>query len=153
MRELSELVFSVCVVLVGVEVLAQLFPEKSGSLVHGLAVLLIVVSLINGVLHLDFDLPAVSGTFEVQTQAQSPSYAETGTALLRKRLYAILNTAGVAVRDGVDGIAVWYTQDDSGAVTIDRVRVCVEFGSDVDRAASLMRSVLTDAIRVDVFTS
>ena len=33
MRELYALVFSVCVVLIGTEMIVRLFPEKSGSLI------------------------------------------------------------------------------------------------------------------------
>ena len=41
MRELYALGFSVSAVLIAVEVLSHLFPEKSGALVHALAVLMI----------------------------------------------------------------------------------------------------------------
>lgn len=61
MRELYALVFSVCVVLIGTEMIVRLFPEKSGSLIHALAALMLLVVLVNGILKLqgtslDFDL-------------------------------------------------------------------------------------------------
>lgn len=48
MRELYALVFSVCVVLIGTEMIVRLFPEKSGSLIHALAALMLLVVLVNG---------------------------------------------------------------------------------------------------------
>ena len=62
MRELYALVFSVCMVLIGTEMIVRLFPEKSGSLIHALAALMLLVVLVNGILKLqsgvslDFDL-------------------------------------------------------------------------------------------------
>ena len=151
MRELYALVFLVCVVLIGTEMIVQLFPEKSGSLIHALAVLMLLVVLINGILKLqsgaslDFDLTE-TGEAE-STIAQS--YAEKGTALLKERLSALLESAGVDVP--VENIDIWYTQDDDGVVTVERVRVRVRFATDIDRADALLRSVLTEAIPVDVY--
>ena len=155
MRELYALVFSVSAVLIAVEVLSHLFPEKSGALVHALAVLMIAASLLNGILHLDVDFSfgELTQSVETDTEGTAALYAETGTTLLRKRLYALLDGAGIAVKDGADGIEIWYNQDDSGAVEIERVRVCVTFSTDIDRAAALLRSVLTEAIRTDVFAA
>ncbi|WP_417106490.1 hypothetical protein [Hominenteromicrobium sp.] len=151
MRELYALVFSVCVVLIGTEMIVRLFPEKSGSLIHALAVLILLVVLVNGILKLqsgaslDFDLTE-TGEAE-STIAQS--YAEKGTALLKERLSALLESAGVDVP--IENIDIWYTQDDDGVVTVERVRVRARFATDIDRADVLLRSVLTEAIPVDVY--
>lgn len=151
MRELYALVFSVCVVLIGTEMIVRLFPEKSGSLIHALAVLMLLVVLINGVLKLqsgvslEFDLPETDGAESTIAQ----SYAEKGTALLKERLSALLESAGVDVP--AENIDIWYTQDDDGVVTVERVRVRVRFATDIDRADVLLRSVLTEAIPVDVY--
>lgn len=151
MRELYTLVFSVCVVLIGTEMIVRLFPEKSGSLIHALAVLMLLVVLINGILKLqsgaslDFDLTETGEAESTITQ----SYAEKGTAILKERLSALLKSAGVDVP--VANIDIWYTQDDDGVVTVERVRVRVRFATDIDRADALLRSVLTEAIPVDVY--
>ena len=151
MCELYALVFSVCVVLIVTEMIVRLFPEKSGSLIHALAVLMLLVVLINGILKLqsgaslDFD---VTETGEVESSI-AQSYAEKGTALLKERLSALLESAGVDVP--VENIDIWYTQDDDGVVTVERVRVRVRFVTDIDRADALLRSVLTEAIPVDVY--
>lgn len=151
MRELYALVFSVCVVLIGTEMIVRLFPEKSGSLIHALAALMLLVVLVNGILKLqsgaslDFDLTETGEAESTITQ----SYAEKGTALLKERLSALLESAGVDVP--VENIDIWYTQDDDGVVTVERVRVRVRFATDIDRADALLRSVLTEAIPVDVY--
>lgn len=151
MRELYALVFSVCVVLIGTEMIVRLFPEKSGSLIHALAVLMLLVVLVNGILKLqsgaslDFDLTETGEAESTITQ----SYAEKGTAILKERLSALLESAGVDVP--VENIDIWYTQDDDGVVTVERVRVRVRFATDIDRADALLRSVLTEAIPVDVY--
>lgn len=151
MRELYALVFSVCVVLIGTEMIVRLFPEKSGSLIHALAVLILLVVLVNGILKLqsgaslDFDLTETGEAESTITQ----SYAEKGTAILKERLSALLKSAGVDVP--VANIDIWYTQDDDGVVTVERVRVRVRFATDIDRADALLRSVLTEAIPVDVY--
>ncbi|WP_417420019.1 hypothetical protein [Hominenteromicrobium sp.] len=151
MRELYALVFSVCVVLIGTEMIVRLFPEKSGSLIHALAVLILLVVLVNGILKLqsgaslDFDLTETSEAESTITQ----SYAEKGTAILKERLSALLKSAGMDVP--VANIDIWYTQDDDGVVTVERVRVRVRFATDIDRADALLRSVLTEAIPVDVY--
>lgn len=151
MRELYALVFSVCVVLIGTEMIVRLFPEKSGSLIHALAALMLLVVLVNGILKLqsgaslDFDL---TETGEAES-AIMQSYAEKGTAILKERLSALLKSAGMDVPAA--NIDIWYTQDDDGMVTVERVRVRVRFATDIDRADALLRSVLTEAIPVDVY--
>lgn len=151
MRELYALVFSVCVVLIGTEMIVRLFPEKSGSLIHALAALMLLVVLVNGILKLqsgvslDFDLTETSEAESTITQ----SYAEKGTAILKERLSALLKSAGMDVP--VANIDIWYTQDDDGVVTVERVRVRVRFATDIDRADALLRSVLTEIIPVDVY--
>ena len=151
MRELYALVFSVCVVLIGTEMIVRLFPEKSGSLIHALAALMLLVVLVNGILKLqsgaslDFDLTETGEAEATITQ----SYAEKGTAILKERLSALLKSAGMDVPAA--NIDIWYTQDDDGVVTVERVRVRVRFATDIDRADALLRSVLTEAIPVDVY--
>lgn len=151
MRELYALVFSVCVVLIGTEMIVRLFPEKSGSLIHALAALMLLVVLVNGILKLqggvslDFDLTETGEAESTVTQ----SYAEKGTAILKERLSALLKSAGMDVPAA--NIDIWYTQDDDGVVTVERVRVRVRFATDIDRADALLRSVLTEAIPVDVY--
>ena len=151
MRELYALVFSVCVVLIGTEMIVRLFPEKSGSLIHALAALMLLVVLVNGILKpqsgasLDFDLTETGEAESTITQ----SYAEKGTSILKERLSALLKSAGMDVPAA--NIDIWYTQDDDGVVTVERVRVRVRFATDIDRADALLRSVLTEAIPVDVY--
>lgn len=151
MRELYALVFSVCVVLIVTEMIVRLFPEKSGSLIHALAALMLLVVLVNGILKLqsgaslDFDLTETGEAESTITQ----SYAEKGTAILKERLSALLKSAGMDVPAA--NIDIWYTQDDDGVVTVERVRVRVRFATDIDRADALLRSVLTEAIPVDVY--
>ena len=151
MRELYALVFSVCMVLIGTEMIVRLFPEKSGSLIHALAALMLLVVLVNGILKLqsgaslDFDVTETGEAESTITQ----SYAEKGTAILKERLSALLKSAGMDVPAA--NIDIWYTQDDDGAVTVERVRVRVRFATDIDRAGALLRSVLTEAIPVDVY--
>ncbi|WP_418548079.1 hypothetical protein [Hominenteromicrobium sp.] len=151
MRELYALVFSVCVVLIGTEMIVRLFPEKSGSLIHALAALMLLVVLVNGILKLqsgaslDFDVTETGEAESTITQ----SYAEKGTAILKERLSALLKSAGMDVPAA--NIDIWYTQDDDGVVTVERVRVRVRFVTDIDRADALLRSVLTEAIPVDVY--
>lgn len=151
MRELYALVFSVCVVLIGSEMIVRLFPEKSGSLIYALAALMLLVVLVNGILKLqsgaslDFDLTETGEAESTITQ----SYAEKGTAILKERLSALLKSAGMDVPAA--NIDIWYTQDDDGVVTVERVRVRVRFATDIDRADALLRSVLTEAIPVDVY--
>lgn len=151
MRELYALVFSVCVVLIGTEMIVRLFPEKSGSLIHALAALMLLVVLVNGILKLqggvslDFDLTETGEAESTVTQ----SYAEKGTAILKERLSALLKSAGMDVPAA--NIDIWYTQDDDGVVTVERVRVRVRFATDIDRADALLRSVLTEVIPVDVY--
>ena len=151
MRELYARVFSVCVVLIGTEMIVRLFPEKSGSLIHALAVLILLVVLVNGILKLqsgtslDFDLTETGEAESTITQ----SYAEKGTAILKERLSALLKSAGMDVPAA--NIDIWYTQDDDGVVTVERVRVRVRFATDIDRAGALLRSVLTEVIPVDVY--
>lgn len=151
MRELYALVFSVCVVLIGTEMVVRLFPEKSGSLIHALAALMLLVVLVNGIIKLqsgaslDFDLTETGEAESTITQ----SYAEKGTAILKERLSALLKSAGMDVPAA--NIDIWYTQDDDGMVTVERVRVRVRFATDIDRADALLRSVLTEAIPVDVY--
>ena len=155
MREIYTLVLSVCALLLGVEILANLFPEKSGSLVHTFAVLAVVLSLVGGIFNIDFDSVLANTDFSLSadTEEAEPLYAKTGVALLRERLCALLDASGITVENGEDGVEVWYTQDDDGSIQIDRVRVCVSFASDTDRAYAVLRSALTEAVPLEVFTA
>ena len=149
MRELYALVFSVCVVLIGTEMIVRLFPEKSGSLIHALAALMLLVVLVNGILKLQ---SGVSLDFDLTETGEAEStitHAEKGTEILKERLSALLKSAGMDVPAA--NIDIWYTQDDDGVVTVERVRVQVRFATDIDRADALLRSVLTEAIPVDVY--
>ena len=147
MRELYALVFSVCMVLIGTEMIVRLFPEKSGSLIHALAALMLLVVLVNGILKLQ---SGVSLDFDVTETGEAEStITQRGTAILKERLSALLKSAGMDVPAA--NIDIWYTQDDDGVVTVERVRVRVRFATDIDRADALLRSVLTEAIPVDVY--
>ena len=151
MRELYALVFSVCVVLIGTEMIVRLFPEKSGSLIHALAALMLLVVLVNGILKLQ-SATSLAIAWTAPGDAESTltqSYAEKGTAILKERLSALLKSAGMDVP--AENIDIWYTQDDDGVVTVERVRVRVRFATDIDRADALLRSVLTEVILVDVY--
>ena len=68
---------------------------------------------------------------------------------MKERLSALLESAGVDVP--IENIDIWYTQDDDGVVTVERVRVRARFATDIARADVLLRSVLTEAIPVDVY--
>ena len=124
MRELYALVFSVCVVLIGTEMIVRLFPEKSGSLIHALAALMLLVVLVNGILKLqsgvslDFDLTETGEAESTITQ----SYAEKGTAILKERLSALLKSAGMDVP--AENIDIWYTQDGDGGTCAGTGAVC-----------------------------
>ena len=112
---------------------------------------MLLVVLVNGILKLqsgaslDFDLTETGEAESTITQ----SYAEKGTAILKERLSALLKSAGMDVPAA--NINIWYTQDDDGVVTVERVRVRVRFATDIDRADALLRSVLTEVIPVDVY--
>lgn len=152
MDEIYALVLTTCTVLLAAEVLLHLFPEKSGKLIHSLAVLLILASLLNGVIHsgVELDLPAFSVSDSIEDREANELYTKVGTALLKERLAALLDAADIDIVDA-DDIEIWYTQDDEGAIEIDRVRVCVKYSTDTDRAFSVLRSVLTEAIPVEIY--
>lgn len=152
MDEIYTLVLTTCTVLLAAEVLLHLFPEKSGKLIHSLAVLLILASLLNGVIHseVELDLSAFSVPDSVEESEANELYTKTGTALLKERLAALLNAADIDIADAED-IEIWYTQDDEGVIQIDRVRIRVKYSTDMDRAFSVLRSVLTEAIPVEIY--
>lgn len=154
MDEIYTLVLTTCTVLLAAEILLHLFPEKSGKLVHGLVVIAVLASLLSGVLHSDLDLDFTVSyeSFSVQESEAEELYTETGTALLRKRLHQLLNAADIAVSGEEEGVEIWYTQDDAGTIEIDRVRVHLQYATDTDRAFSVLRSVLTEAIPIEVFS-
>lgn len=152
MDEIYALVLTTCTVLLAAEVLLHLFPEKSGKLIHSLAVLLILASLLNGVIHseVEVDLSAFSASDSVEESEANELYTKTGTALLKERLAALLDAADIDIADAED-IEIWYTQDDEGVIQIDRVRIRVKYSTDMDRAFSVLRSVLTEAIPVEIY--
>lgn len=152
MRELYAMVLSALAALLLAEVIRQLFPEKSGALVHGLAVLSVVVSLVFGVLHSDLSLEfSVDFTPEETAPYAQELYADKGAALLSERLYTILDAAGVAVQDGAGGIEVQYTQNDALEIEIEAVVVRLMYGADPARASAVLRGVLTDAVPIQVY--
>ena len=138
MDELYTLVFGICGALLAVEVISHLFPEKSGEMIRGIAVISVLAVLLAGVLETDFnfDFELTNGTV-TETETLDDLALESGIALLRERLYALLQAAGI---------------DDSGEITIDRVCVCIRYGTDADRVFALLRSVLTEAIPVEIYT-
>ena len=156
MREIYTLVFSVGAALLGIELIVRLFPEKSGALVHALAVLAVVLALVGGLFRADWSwIRQQTPDFQLEERTENAQalYTETGTALLRQRLCALLESAGVAVSGGTDGVEVQYTKADDGVIDIERVRVCVTYATDIDRAHALLQAVLTEEFPVDVFAS
>ena len=153
MDEICSLVLTTCTILLAAELLLHLFPEQSGKLVHGFAVLTVLTALLSGVLHsdLDLNLPVSGESFTIQEEQAEELYASTGIALLRERLYQLLDAADIAVSGDEEGVEIWYTQDDEGVLEIDRVRVRLQYVTDTDRAFAVLRSVLTEAIPVEVF--
>lgn len=152
MREIYQLVFASCVVLILAEVIRRLFPGDSGALVHGLAVLCVAASVCFGIFRagfsLDFDFAADFNPEEAETEQL---YAENGARLLSERLYAILEAADVQVAGGAEGVEIWYTQDDDGNITVDSVHVRLVYGAEPARAVAVLRGVLTDAIQTEVY--
>lgn len=153
MDELYTLVFGICGALFAVEVISRLFPENSGELVRGIAVLCILAVLISGIVKAEFGLELQwEDTFTPDAKSAQDQAAESGTALLRERLHGLLETAGIKTADGAEGIEVRYRQQDSGEIEIDRVCVALVYRTDTDRAFALLRSVLTEAIPLEIYT-
>lgn len=152
MGELNTLVFGICGALLAVEVISKLFPDKSGELVRGLAVLSVLAVLLAGAMRveIDFDFEfsdGISGEYETVDELA----AESGIALLRERLQSLLDAAGIETAKDTPGVEVRYRQSDTGEITIERVCIWVRYGADIDRAAALLRSVLTEAIPLEVY--
>ena len=150
MREFSTLLFSFCALLLAAELIAHLFPDKDGKLIHGLAVISILLSLLLGLRQIElpeieFSSAKFSGAAETDTMA-----AETGAAILRERLAALLTAAGVTLPKGEDDIEIRYRQSEDGAVTVESVQARVRYAEDIPRAEALLRNVLTDAIPTEV---
>ena len=109
--------------------------------------------LIAGVLETDFDLEfQYTDSVSAKVNTLDNLAAEKGISLLKERLYALLEAVGIEIIDEVQGLEVRYRQDDPGRITIDRVCVRVKYGSDMDRAFALLRSVLTEAIPIEIYT-
>lgn len=151
MDEIYTVIFSVGAAWIAVEVLSKLFPENSGDLLRGIAVLTIVAVLIVGVLRLDISLAFQSELISYNTETDGRELLpKLGTELLRKRLHEVLLAAGIETEDGADGIEVRYRQFDNGEIEIDRVCVTLVYAADTDRTYALLRSVLTEAIPVEI---
>lgn len=150
MREFSTLLFSFCTLLLATELIAHLFPEKEGKLLHALAVISILLSLLWGLR--GAKLPEIEfNTAEFSEAAETDALAaETGAAILRERLAELFTAAGVSLSGGEYGISVRYRQDPDGIVTVESVQARVHYAEDIPRAEALLRSVLTDAIPTEV---
>ena len=155
MDELVKTVFGACVSVLIIELLSDLFPEKTEAFVRGCAVLTVCAAVLLSLFRLDiseFHLTAADIPVEISESDIEQSTAAYGVELLKKRLYTILDAAGIAVSGNEDGIAVRYRLDDAGTIDIACVEVCAKYSSDIDRAHSVLRGVLTEMIPVEVYT-
>ena len=152
MDDLYELVFGVCAAWLTIEVLTKLFPEDSGELVRGVAVLTVFTVLLLGILRIDFAFDFHFQDNAYETHDAQPLVLEHGTALLQERLHALLAAAGIETQRDAKGIEVRYRAFDSGEIEIDRVCVTLRYAADRDRAHAVLESVLTKAIPLEINT-
>ncbi len=155
MGEFSYTVLSACVSVLIIELLSQLFPDKSEGFVRGCAVLLVCTTVMIGFLRIDHEWIGVHDhdySLDLSQDDMRQNTVEYGVALLKQRLYILLGSAGISVSGQENGIEVQYRLSEEDEVEIDRVLVRVRYSTDTDRACSILRSVLTELIPVEVYT-
>lgn len=150
MREFVSLLFSASLFLLGAELVARLFPENSGRLVHGLAVLLLLVSLLRGALRIK--LPEIDSVQEVSPlSAETQAYtAQTAEYLLEERLSALLESAGVTLSGGETGVIASVYAEEDGSFSVGSIRVLVRYEEDVPRAEALLYALLSGTVPTEV---
>lgn len=153
MDEWMNLIFSTVCALLAVQTISVLFPDKSSTLVRGLAVLSILCVLLRGVLQTEFKMELPDSTWEqtVPEEDSDAMYAKIGTELLQERLYTLLEAAGIQTVNKQNGIEIRYRMDDEGTIEIDGVYVQLVYAADRDRAFALLRSVLTETIPLSIY--
>lgn len=150
MREFSALIFSVAAFLLGAELVVHLFPDHAGKLVHGLAVLVVLATVLRGLLGLR--LPEIEpvreyGSLSADLETRT---ADTAALLLRERVAALLKASGVSLSGGENGVLVSAGTDGEGRIAVDGVRVLVRYAEDVPRAEAVMQTVFAGTVSVEV---
>ncbi len=152
MREFTVSLFSASVFLLGAEIVAYLFPQRSGKLIHGLAVLLLLATLLRSALRIELpeiEMQTDTGSWTSQTQTYT---AETTALFLRKRLASLCESAGITLSGGENGVLIAAFEGEEGEISIDHVRVLVLYEEDVRRAESLLQSLFSGTVPIEVVT-
>ena len=154
MDELYQTVFAICSALIAIQVITKLFPDHSGELIRGIAITVLLLVLVKNIAKADFEISFEGiGETEVSSAAISDLVTDNGISLLRQRLYTLLDAAGIAVEGDENGVQVLYRQAETGEITIERVCVNLRYVTDRDRSFALIRSVMTEAVAVEINTA
>jgi len=155
MGEFSYTVLSACVSILVIELISQLFPDKSEGFVRGCAALLVCTSVLIGFLRTDhewLDTRTRSYSSDFSELDMKQNTVEYGIMLLKQRLHTVLDAAGISVSGGENGIEIRYRLSEEDEIEIERVLVRLRYSTDTDRAYSILRSILTELIPVEVYT-
>ena len=151
MDDIYTSVLGACSALLVIEFLCRLLPEKHSLLPKGAAVLFMLVYLLLDLVEVLPEIQLPEPPYGEIGQNAEELYADTGIALLRERLYALLNAADIEIYNGKEGVEVRYRMADDGSIEIERVCVNAKYQTDTDRILALLRNVLTDAIPLEVY--
>ncbi len=154
MDDFAKIILEVCTSVILVEVMIQLFPNKFKSIVHGTVLLAISLLLLSGMFQLDIDIDSSQWNIEADITDQNlqQNTIEYGVAILKERIYTILDAAGIAVLGKEDGITVHYRMPEEDRIEICGVQVNLRYKTDHDRAYALLQGILTPLIPVEVYT-
>lgn len=154
MDEFMKIVLEVCVSVILIEIIIQMFPGKYKSIVQGTAFLMVSIALISGLIRVDWDLNFDTYLIETETSEYEIQHnaAEYGVALLKERVLEILLAAGIVPHGNADGISIQYRISDDEKIEIVSVQVQLQHETDRERAYALLQGIFTPIIPVEVYS-
>lgn len=149
MNDIKAAVLTICIVLVGTELISRFAPkDKMVTFVRSLIVTILLISAVMSLRGIDLDLGISideSGNEELNSYAQE----QVDTAVKQQTgqyIEGLLQTIQIESKE----ILVFTDINDEGSILIEKVSVNVQYESDKDRALALLKNTVGSEFDVEV---
>lgn len=152
MSAISASIFTVCVVLVAIELLCR-FVSKSNVLqfIRGLITAMLLISLVAAFMGLDFDFSAL-GADEIQENEELSAYLDDAyQQTVQNETASYIDGLLATIEINAKEIDVFTDNDDDGSIIIEKIQIAVQDDTDRTRANALLKNVLDEGTDVEVY--
>jgi len=150
MNGIQETVMTICVLLIGTEILCKLIPENDMiKFVRGLVVLILLISSVSRISHAEFNLSLYEG--ETEENAELSEYiSETYQEAIQTETENYIKGLLAAAEVESEQVDVFLNMEGEGQLEIEKITVLVKYEVDKNRTVSVLKNVLGEDILTEV---